>query len=132
MFSKTKEICKEEMIAAVYYERDKNYAHKDDNYNSKEYSSMYEIASEMRKQLQCVVYISKDFLPEQITLDYVAFDSKLFRIANGITKDVEEQILIFKHPNRGKKMDISEEYTKTFKVFSDTEDIKKISADARK
>lgn len=127
-----KEICKEEMIAAVYYERDKNYAHKDGNYNSKEYSSMYEIADDMKKQLQCVVHICKDFLPEQITLDYVIFDSKLFRIVNGITKEIEEQILNFKHPNRGKKVDIPEEYTKTFKVFSDTEDIKKITADARK
>lgn len=127
-----KEICKEEMIAAVYYERDKNYAHKDGNYNSKEYSSMYEITDDMKKQLQCVVHICKDFLPEQITLDYVIFDSKLFRIVNGITKDIEEQILNFKHPNREKKMDIPEEYTKTFKVFSDTEDIKKITANARK
>ena len=33
-----KEICKERIIASVYYERDKNYAHKDDNYNAKEYS----------------------------------------------------------------------------------------------
>lgn len=129
---KKKEICKEEMIAAVYYERDKNYAHKDGNYNSKEYSSMYEIADDMKKQLQCVVHICKDFLPEQITLDYVIFDSKLFRIVNGITKDIEEQILNFKHPNCGKKMNIPEEYTKTFKVFSDTEDIKKITVDARK
>lgn len=126
-----KEVCKEEMIASVYYERDKNYAHKDDNYNSKEYFSMYEIASEMRQQLKCVVHICKDFLPEQITLDYIAFDSKLFRIVNGITKDIEEQVLNFKHPNRGNKMDIPEEYTKTYRFFSDTEDIKKISADAR-
>lgn len=127
-----KEICKDEMIKSIYYERDKNYAHKDDNYDSKEYSSIYEIVNEMRKQLECVVYTCKDFLPEQISLDYVVFDSKLFRIANGITKDIEEQVLNFKHPNRGKKMDIPEEYTKTFRVFSDTEDIKKISEDVRK
>lgn len=36
-----KEICKDELIESVYYERDKNYAHKDDNYNFKE---------DMRKQ----------------------------------------------------------------------------------
>lgn len=127
-----KEICKDELIESVYYERDKNFAHKDDSYNKKEYSSICEIANEMRKQLNCVVHICKEFLPEQISLDYVAFDSKLFRIANGITKDIEEQVLNFKHPNRGKKMDIPEEHAKTFRVFADTEDIKKISEDTRK
>ena len=126
-----KEICKESIIKAVYYERDKNYAHKDDNYNSKEYSSIYEIADEIKKQLQYVVHYCKNYLPKEITLDFVVFDSKLFRIVNGITKEIEEQILNFKHPGREKKMNISKEDTKTFKVFSDTEDIKKIPQNAR-
>ncbi len=126
-----KEICKESIIKAVYYERDKNYAHKDDNYNSKEYSSIYEIADEIKKQLQYVVHYCENYLPKEITLDFVVFDSKLFRIVNGITKEIEEQILNFKHPGRGKKMNISKEDTKTFKVFSDTEDIKKIPQNAR-
>lgn len=126
-----KEICKESIIKAVYYERDKNYAHKDDNYNSKEYSSIYEIADEIKKQLQYVVHYCENYLPKAITLDFIAFDSKLFRIVNGTTKEIEEQVLNFKHPGRGKKMNISKEDTKTFKVFSDTEDIKKIPQNER-
>lgn len=126
-----KEICKESIIKAVYYERDKNYAHKDDNYNSKEYSSIYEIAGEIKKQLQYVVHYCENYLPKEITLDFVVFDSKLFRIVNGITKEIEEQVLNFKHPGRGKKMNISKEDTKTFKVFSDTEDIKRIPQNER-
>lgn len=126
-----KEICKESIIKAVYYERDKNYAHKDDNYNSKEYSSIYEITDEIKKQLQYVVHYCENYLPKAITLDFIAFDSKLFRIVNGTTKEIEEQVLNFKHPDRGKKMNISKEDTKTFKVFSDTEDIKKIPQNER-
>lgn len=126
-----KEICKESIIKAVYYERDKNYAHKDDNYNSKEYSSIYEITDEIKKQLQYVVHYCENYLPKAITLDFIAFDSKLFRIVNGTTKEIEEQVLNFKHPGRGKKMNISKEDTKTFKVFSDTEDIKKIPQNER-
>lgn len=127
-----KSICQDGIIADIYYERDKNYAHKDDDYKSKEYSSIGEMADEMKMQLQCVVNICRDFLPEELSLDYVVFDSKLFRIANGITKEVEEQILNFKHPNRGQKMNVPEKYTKSFDIFYDTEDINKIPFDKRK
>lgn len=129
---KKKDICKEKKIEAIYYERDKNYAHKDNNYNSKEYSSISEIADEMNEHLQCVVRICRDYLPRQLSLDYVAFDSKLFRIVNGITKDAEEQILNFKHPNRKQMINVPEKDTKMFCIFSDTEDIKKIPPNERK
>ena len=113
-----KDICKDTTIKSIYYERDKNYAHKDDDYKLKEYATMDEIADEMKSQLQCIVDTCKDFLPVELTLDYVAFDSKFFRIANGITKEREEQILNFKHPNRGKQSVVPDEYTRTFKVFT--------------
>ena len=85
----------------------------------------------MKSQLQCIVDTCKDFLPVELTLDYVAFDSKFFRIANGITKEREEQILNFKHPNRGKQSVVPDEYTRTFKVFNDTEDIRNISSNEK-
>ena len=97
----------------------------------KEYATMDEIADEMKSQLQCIVDTCKDFLPVELTLDYVAFDSKFFRIANGITKEREEQILNFKHPNRGKQSVVPDEYTRTFKVFNDTEDIRNISSNEK-
>lgn len=81
-----KDISKDATIKRIYYERDKNYAHKDDGYKLKEYATMDEITDEMKTQLQCIVDTCKNFLPIELTLDYVAFDSKFFRIANGITK----------------------------------------------
>ena len=58
-----KDICKDTTIKSIYYERDKNYAHKDDDYKLKEYATMDEIADEMKSQLQCIVDTCKDFLP---------------------------------------------------------------------
>ena len=97
-FPKTKKaICSNSIIAAIYYERDKNFAHKDDNYTAKEYTSLQEIADEMIEQIRAVKELCSEFLPQELSLDFVAFDSKLFRIANGITKDIEENVLNIKH-----------------------------------
>lgn len=126
-----KEICEEEIIKSIYYERDKNYAHKDDDYKMREYVTMDEISDEMKTQLQCIVDTCIDFLPVELTLDYVAFDSKLFRIVNGITKEKEDEILNYKHLNRGKQFVVPNEYTRTFKVFNDTEDIRNISSNEK-
>ena len=43
---KKKEICKDNVIESVYYERDKNYAHKDTDYKRKQYGSILEMAGE--------------------------------------------------------------------------------------
>ena len=120
-----KEICKDSMINAVYYERDKNFAHKDDNYQQREYSSLSELADEMKSQLEKVAEICEPHLPQGLTLDYLSFDSELFRIIHGVTKEKEEAILNIKHPNRNKHCDNGDP-GKIYSVFSDTEDIKKI------
>ena len=97
---KKKEICKDALIQSVYYERDKNYAHKDENYTEKQYESLGSIADEMKQQLEAIRKLCVSFLPDALTLDYVPFDSKLFRIANGVTKEIEEAALNIKHPGR--------------------------------
>lgn len=125
-----KRICEDNVISSIYYERDKNGAHKDDDYISKEYESLTDMASDMKQQIQSVKNICSDFLPEQITLDYVAFDSELFRIANGITKEIEEQIMLDKHPGRAEKI-IEDIPTKTISVLNDTEDLRKIPENKR-
>ena len=99
---KKKTICSNPIISAIYYERDKNFAHKDDNYTAKEYASLQEIAGEMIEQIRTVQKLCSEFLPQELSLDFVAFDSKLFRIANGITKDIEEKVLNIKHPGRNR------------------------------
>lgn len=120
-----KEICKDPVINAVYYERDKNFAHKDDNYQQREYSSLSELADEMKSQLEKVAEVCETHLPQGLTLDYLSFDSELFRIIHGVTKEKEDAILNMKHPNRNKHCDDGEP-GKIYSVFSDTEDIKKI------
>lgn len=122
---KKKTICSNLIISAIYYERDKNFAHKDDNYTAKEYASLQEIADEMIEQIRAVKELCSEFLPQELSLDFVAFDSKLFRIANGITKDIEEEVLNIKHPGRNRAIPIDIP-TKEYKIFYDTEDIKKI------
>lgn len=125
-----KRICEDNVISSIYYERDKNGAHKDDDYISKEYESLTDMASDMKQQIQSVKNICSDFLPEQITLDYVAFDSDLFRIANGIRKEIEEQIMLDKHPGRNEKIPESVS-TRTIAIFNDTEDLRKIPENKR-
>lgn len=130
---KKKEICKDEQIKSVYYERDKNYAHKDDDYAEKQYGSIGAIAEEMKQQLDAVHKLCLPCLPAILTLDYLAFDSKLFRIANGVTKEKEEAALNIKHPGRLYQgvSDATCE-SKIYSVFSDTEGIKRIPPEKRK
>ena len=118
-------ICQDEIIKRIYYERDKNFAHKDEDYKPKEYGSLEEIASDMKKQLLAVKNLCDDFLPQQLTVDFVAFDSGLYRLAKGITKEKEEQIMQFKFPLRN-EMVIPEQDAVVKKVFWDTEDIRDI------
>lgn len=130
---KKKEICENATIQSVYYERDKNYAHKDESYTEKQYESISSIADEMKQQLGAIRRLCSSFLPDVLTLDYVSFDSKLFRIANGVTKEKEEAAQNIKHPGRLHQNDAEEiQNKKIYSVFSDTEDIKKIPEDKRK
>lgn len=125
-----KSICLDETIERIYYERDKNFAHKDENYQPKGYNSLQGIADDMKQQLLAVKQLCKDYLPEQLTVDFVAFDSGLYRLAKGITKEKEERIMLLKFPMHN-KMVVSEQEVLVKKVFSDTEDIRGISEDMK-
>ena len=126
-----KRICKTDIINSIYYERDKNFAHKDEGYQAKQYNSLLAIAKDMQKQLLAVKELCKNNLPEQLTVDFVPFDSDLFRLANGITKEKEEKIMALKYPLRD-TLNIPEENALIKKIFSDTEDIKYIPEKQRK
>ena len=67
---------------------------------------MSELADEMKSQLQNAAEVCETHLPQGLTLDYLSFDSELFRIIHGVTKEKEEAILNIKHPNRNKHCDI--------------------------
>ena len=126
-----KTICENPLIDAIYYERDKNNAHKDANYQAKQYASLDEMAKEMIQQLNEVKNVCSESLPIEVTLDYIPFDSELFRIAHGVTKDLEEKIFDKRHPSR-KAHPIFPLETKEIPLFNDTEDLKNIPEDKRK
>ena len=126
-----KTICQDEIIKRVYYERDKNFAHKDEDYQPQKYDSLKEIADDMKQQLLSVKKLCDNYLPAQLTVDFIAFDSGLYRLVKGITKEKEEQIMQLKFPMRN-KMIIPEQDAVVKKVFSDTEDIKGIPEDKKR
>lgn len=124
-----KNICEaNKIINDIYYERDKDKAHKDKNYMKKDSSSFNEIIRYMKMQINEVRIIANDKLPASLTLDYVPHDKELFRFVFGITKDKEEEINKKKYSSE----EIKGSQSIVKKVFSDTEDIKYIPEERRK
>ncbi|MBR4434507.1 MAG: hypothetical protein IKS90_00175 [Clostridia bacterium] len=122
---KKKEICaSDKVIDSIYRERDKNGAHKDEDYQPKEYTSIYEIADEMKAQIIKVRKVCAESLPDCITLDFVPHDRELFRLVNGVNSNAEEIINKTKYPLRNTPITISAGFSK--RIFHDTEDIRKI------
>lgn len=116
----------DEIVQAIYYERDKNSAHKDDNYKAKHYSSISEVADDMKIQLQYIRSVCADSLPTEVTLDFVSHDRELFRALHRITADEEDAIYKRKYPFRNTVNANSIEGTKTYRIFQDTEDLRGI------
>lgn len=127
-----KKICEQnEIVKAIYYERDKHAAHKDADYKPKDYDTLMDMAEEMKTQLIAVRSLCSDVLPDAVTLDYVSHDRKLFRQIHHITPEIEEQIKKLKHPMYGQ----IPEGAKTLppkKVFTDTEKIRQIPENEKK
>lgn len=93
-----KKICQNEVIASIYYERDKNSAHKDENYKRQKYNTPDELIAILKNQLAEVRNLCKDFLPESLTLDYVPHDKELFRFAYRVNPEIENNVNILKYP----------------------------------
>ena len=109
-------------------ERDKNYAHKDDDYVQLDHDSILEIAGIMKERLQHCFDLCKDSLPDVLTLDFIDYDRDLYRFLNKIDSEEEERLLKLQHLLYGVKPtdeDLKNSVVK--KVFCDTEDIKRIS-----
>lgn len=86
-------------INDIYYQRDKNSAHKDYNYKGTRFNNLDELVALLEDEIQVVRNVCKDSLPEQLTLDFVPHDRETFRMINGITNaEMEENILKQKHP----------------------------------
>ena len=123
-----KEMCnKSEIIKRVYYERDKDKAHKDSDYKPLKFDTFTDLSSIMKKQLQEVFAYSKDVLPNNISLDYVPHDKELFRFVNAISPEKEKEILQKKHPLHSEIYDINSNNCFYRDIFQDTEDIRNMS-----
>ncbi len=118
---KKQSICRNnKIIESIYYERDKDKAHKDSNYKRTKYDSIEEIIESMKKQIFEVRKKCEDIIAKEVTLDFVPHDKELFRIVNGINREKEDKIC-------RKKYFISDSLNEnniTRKIFYDTEELK--------
>ena len=112
----------DEVIKSTYYQRDKNYAHKDDDYNKNDIE--YEkLIKTLKTQLEYCFEKCSAYLPEEITIDYVNYDRDLYRFINKLDYDSEEQLKSQIFPQYNK---VNGTPLKTLKAFYDTEDIKNV------
>lgn len=121
-----------EVINQIYIERDKNSAHKDEDYCSKN-TKIFKIIEMLQQQINEVKLVCKDHLPDALSFDFVPHDKVLFRLIYKInTPEKEEQIKKIIHPLYSKEF-ISEKdkNIKQYKILYDTEDIRQIKEDER-
>lgn len=94
---KKQSICRNnKIIESIYYERDKDKAHKDSNYKRTKYDSIEEIIESMKKQIFEVRKKCEDIIAKEVTLDFVPHDKELFRIVNGINREKDKYAVIMK------------------------------------
>ncbi|MDE6058826.1 MAG: hypothetical protein K2G44_02175 [Clostridia bacterium] len=122
-FPKAKKcLCENEIIASIYYERDKNSAHKDENYRSQKFKTPDELIASLKNQLETARIVCKEYLPENITLDYVPHNKDLFRLVYRVNAQMENDINTVKYP-RGvfHSYQLSEEGRHYFRNIDTTE-----------
>ncbi len=116
---------KDKTIATILDYRNKYFAHKDYDFILPDHVSRESITDEMMRHIQCVKTCCTEYLPTEITLDYIAHDRLLFRLLHGIDKKKEEEIERIKYPERIEKPTFT---MPAIKAFNDVEDIRKISS----
>lgn len=119
------------IIEDIYYERDKDKAHKDDDYKKQTYDTLVELSEHMKKQIIEVKKICNAQLPTVLTLDFVPHDQELFRIVHLLSPEQEEKIKKRKYPFYKKYQQKEGIYEKTITVFQDTEDLREIPVEER-
>ena len=109
------------IINSIFYERDKNYAHKDINYERKELDNRKTLIYKLKKELNHCLKVCKEKLPDCITINYVSYDKNLFRFVNQISPVLEKELKNVLYSNNNL---INGE---NYKVFNDTEEIKNVA-----
>lgn len=119
------------IVNLLYQERDKNSAHKDDDYIPQSFDKIEAIAFQMKEQIIHVRELCKEHLPKEVTLDFVPHDKALFRAVHKLLADDEEKILQKKYPLRNTVVPEGEN-TQSFTILHDTLDLRSIPEEARK
>ena len=114
----------DKVLSEILYEVNKNYAHKDEDYVRNNEGSLHDLILRTKAHISHVKFLCREFLPEELTLDYVSHDRKLYRLIYCITSEGEENIKERAHPLYNKN--IGAPMTKCYNVFFDTEDIKSV------
>lgn len=118
-------------IQQLYYERDKNSAHIDDDYKIKNYISFNQIVNEMKGQLHQIYNICIDLLPEVFEINYFPHDKVLFRLINNVDIKKEKEI------NKSKYVDHTEGYAigdspRIIDVVYDIKELRGLSRERKK
>ena len=118
-------------IQQLYYERDKNSAHIDEDYKLKNYQSFSQLVNEMKNQLTQVFDICSSILPEIFEINYFPHDKILFRLINMIDKKKEEEI------NKSKYVDHKEGFatgteSRIIDVIYDIKELRGLSKERKK
>ena len=119
------------LIEAIYYERDKDKAHKDSDYKKQKFDTLVELSECMKKQISEVRKACTAQLPTVLTLDFVPHDQELFRMVHSLTPEKEEEINRKKYPRYEKNQQQKMVYDKFVKDFQDTEDLRDIPLEER-
>ena len=77
------------VIKAIFYERDKDSAHHDADYEAHDFQWETSIQT-MKTQLAEIKYLCRKSLPDNLTIDYVPHDKELFRVLHQITPQIEQ------------------------------------------
>lgn len=127
-----RELCvRDKIVELLYLERDKNSAHKDDDYIPQQFDKISNIAEQMKEQLNHVRHICSDYLPKEITLDFVPHDKALFRAVHKLLADDEEALLAKKYPLK-QAIVWQDENAKAFPILNDTLELRTLSEEAQK
>lgn len=118
-------------IQHLYYERDKNYAHKDPNYIPLyPYASIEAEVLSLQQELQYIKNLCIDFLPKSLTVDFICYDGELFRRINKISPEDEETINKQKYPLLSKHFNFKHQIEK--RILWNIDDLKLLTDDERK
>ncbi len=73
----------------IFYERDKNAAHKDTDYILRTDTTLSEVIIKMKQAVKTTKSVCANIISDKIEYEYYAYDPLLFRYVNGITLELE-------------------------------------------